>query len=210
MPDLHAEVDIIERYSQLFIKAPCFLKYRSLYHHACRSDCTDLLDAYHTPHITDLVPRCLAHDMPCDPAKAHDHTCMLDGVIRIIKLGSYSSHTFLLTDLKHFLHPGGGDDLHVIVQKQKVLASCLFYCEIIDGRIVEFFFPGKDSYVVITVLKFLVISKCFFLFAVILHNQDFIILPGGPFFDGRNTQFQVFHMVFIGNNEIIGSPSIFT
>ena len=61
--------------------------------------------------------------MSGNSAKSQHNTCMLDGIIRIVQLCPNHSHTFLLADLKHLLHPGRGDDLHVIIQEQKVLTS---------------------------------------------------------------------------------------
>ena len=113
--------------------------------------------------------------MACDTAKAQDNACMLDRIVRVIKLRSHSRHVFLLAVLKHFFHPVRCQDLHIVVQEKEVFALRFLRSEIVDRGIVEFFFPGQYPRLRITVREFFVIFKGFFLLAVVLYDQDLII-----------------------------------
>ena len=113
--------------------------------------------------------------MACDTAKAQDNACMLDRIVRVIKLRSHNRHVFLLAVLKHFFHPVRCQDLHIVVQEKKILSLRFLRSEIVDRGIVEFFFPGQYPRLRITVREFSVIFKGFFLLAVILYDQDLII-----------------------------------
>ena len=109
--------------------------------------------------------------------KTNYHSCMLNGIIRIIQFRTDHSHVFLLTKLKHFFKPVLCNDFHIIVKKQQIFSLRLSYCKVIDRRIIEFFFPCKDPYIWVSVFQCLIVYKGFFFHTVVLNNNDLVILP---------------------------------
>ena len=137
--------------------------------------------------------------MPCNTAKAQNHTCMLHRVILIIEPCPHDSHIRTHTVSQHFFQPVGINDFRVVIQQQKIFTLCIFCTEIIDIRIVEGAIPVHHMYLWITCLQFFIICEGFFLGAVVFNNDIFIIPVGGFFLNGRNTPFQICSMILVGN-----------
>ena len=170
IPYFHAKINIIKGHTEAFVKASRCPEITGIHKHTGCCHSADLLNAYHSSEISCILPGRPAHHMTCNAAKTQNHTGMLNGVIRIIQLGSHNGHLFLLADSKHFLHPAGCQDLHIVVQKQKVFSLCLLCGKIIDGGIIELFSPGQNSHPWITLMKLLIIGKGFFFLTIVFYN----------------------------------------
>ena len=170
IPYFHAEVNIIKRHAEAFIKASHCPEITGIHKHTGSCHCADLLNAYHSAEISCILSGRPAHHMACNTSQPQNNSCMLDGVIRIIQLGSHNGNLLLLADSKHFLHPVRGQDLHIIVQKQKIFSLCLLCGKIIYGRIIKLFFPHKNSYPWVTLMKLLIIGKGFFFLTVVFYH----------------------------------------
>ena len=143
-------------------------------------------------HIYEHMPRNTAHS---------DHTsCMLDRIIRINELCSDTAHFRTLTHSKHFFQPVRIDGFYIIIQEKQIFSLCMRRSKVIDGRIIKFFFPANDSNLRIF-LQFFVICKNFLRSAVILYNDDLIILIFCFFFYGCNARMKCFFLIFIRNDD---------
>ena len=124
---------------------------------------------------------------------------MLDGIVRIDQLHAYSSYFRALAHAKHLIHPLRCDHLDIIVQKQQVFSLRMGCSEIVDGRIIEFFFPAEKVDLRILRQLFIILENLICC-AVILYDDDLKILIVRMFFQRFQAGFQSLFLIFIGDD----------
>ena len=139
--------------------------------------------------------------MACNTSHAKNNSGLLDEIVRIIEFCSDDCNILLLTDHQHFLDPARTDHFHIIIKEEKITSLSFFYSKIIDCSIVEPFFPCQYPCLRITPGKVLIIFKSLLLFAVVLDDQNLVILPGRFLINRRKTFLKIINMVFIRNND---------
>ncbi len=155
-------------------------------------------------HIYEHMPRNSAHS---------DHTsCMLDRIIRINELCSDTAHFRTLTHSKHFFQPVRLMDFYIIIQEKADILPLHAPQQIIDGRIIKFFFPiSKDGSSGFRKALYN-IGKNLISGTVILHDYDFKILITGILSFYLQTGLKGLFLVFVWYDnqtpEVLHGPDI--
>ena len=106
-----------------------------------------------------------------------------------------------MADAEH--RPDGirGDELRVVIEEEQVIAFRLLRAEIVDRGIVEGALIPDHSHPFIPSGKLLVGSKCLRLFAVVLDDHVFQILPAALLLNRRDAPQEVLLMILIGDHD---------
>ena len=119
-------------------------------------------------------------------SQSQNHTCMLNGIVLIIELCSYSAYILTLGVHQKLFHPVQRDDLCIIVQQKHIITGGLRYSEIIDLRIIKISLIGDHSDRRI-LFQLLIILKNFFRDRIILHNNNFVVIVSAFLHNRGNT-----------------------
>ena len=201
MTELQTEIHVVKGYPEFFVQTAHLVILGPAYHQARACDSRHVLGIAQTSHIAQVHLIVLVMGMARRPvgAETDDNACVLNGIVRIVKLTADCSHIRPLGVHQKLLHPVTGDDLHIIVQEQHILAVGKAYAEIVDFGVVELALV-LDNPDLRIVLQGLIVIKDLFCLAVILHNDNLVILIGGLIHDRLHAAGQVLHMILVGNH----------
>ena len=175
---LHAVINIIESHRELFRKSAHSVKDGALAHHAGRCDRAVILSTHRAVEIAVLGFMKSDKRMTGDTAETDDNTGMLDRVILVEQSRSDDTHVLSLGKAKHLFNEIFRDQLNIVVHKQKVLALCVLYAEIVDRRVVELPLPADNMYIRELLLDLLVVIPGRLFRTVVLHDDELQILIG--------------------------------
>ena len=138
--------------------------------------------------------------MTGDTAETDNNTGMLDRVILVEQSRSGDPHVLPLDKAKHLFHEILCDQLNIVVHKQKILALCVLYAEIVDRGVVELSLPADNMYIWELLLDLLVVIPGRLLRTVVLHDDELQILIGSLRQHRANTVVKIHGVVLVWDN----------
>ncbi len=147
-------------------------------------------------------------------SQTDDNTGMLNGFIAVIQLGTHGTHILSLGIHQKLLHPVHRDDLRVIIEKQDIISAGEGHSQIIHCGVIKFPFINNNCYLAIFTAKNIlpvriligiaqqlaVIPADFLRGAVVLHNDNLIIIVGGFLPNGADTPAQILRVILVGDD----------
>ena len=198
MAQLQTEIHIVEGHAEGLVQTAYLVVLFPAYQEAGPGHGSHILGVAKPPHIAQMHFIILVMRMPGRPVstQTNDNARVLNRIVRVIELCSYRGHVRPLGVHQKLLHPLPCDDLHVVIQQKHIFSIRKGDAKIIDAGIVEVSLILHNPNLRI-MLQRLVIIKNLFRLAVILHDDNFVILIGGFIDDRFHAAGQIFHMILI-------------
>ena len=116
-PQFQAKVHIIQGNCEILVQPAHRNIQALLYHQAGAGHRCHILCIAQAPHIAKVLAVLLVMDMSGSSVgpQADDHTGMLNGFVRIVKLRPYCPHVPALGIHQQLLHPIHGDDFRIVI-----------------------------------------------------------------------------------------------
>ena len=119
----HTHINVVERNLKGFVKTVNFIPHLARKHYTRSGDSGHVVSINKSAHISGVVSVEVLEIVSCKGQKTDTDTCVLNGIVRVVKLSADSTDIGALSEHKHFLNPVRRDNLCVIVKKNNVITA---------------------------------------------------------------------------------------
>src|SRR5262245_2433086 len=137
LPDLEAEIDVVENDSQAFVEAANLVEDAAWHHHARAGNRAAVACEIGKAQVARRLSWPRSERIGGHAIDPDDHAGMLYTAIAIEQPRSHRANLWPLCVLEHRRQPVGMNDLDVVVQEEQLLAARMRDAEVVDRRVIE-------------------------------------------------------------------------